>query len=230
MKSLTYILGTLAIGTAMTLSASAQGNLTLNFSSTPGSTIQFNGSSSSFSFNPSINAGTQWQIGSQDGGTGAAIALFGAVNSGPFSYGPITTITSSSGIDESATVTGPAGMLVINDGSGFDLTGNVNWVQVSTHNFAGAINSDLTINITGLSYAGSNADLQTLALGSAVSLGLTFQFAPGLTLSDLSSGTGIYKTSYSGSLAVVPEPTTVGCLLLGLGVLTISRHFKNKRA
>jgi hypothetical protein len=231
-KLLTPLLATAFIGLTTAFTVGAQG---LNFSSTVGSTIQFNGNSSSFQFNSSTSPvfggifnGSQWLVSSQTGGTGAATGLLGLFNNGPFSYGSITTIVSGAGVDESAPVTGPTGALVINDGSGFNLTGNINWGELSTHNYLGGINATLAVNITGLSYAGTNPDLIAFAGGNSAAMDLTFQFAPGMSLADLTSGTGSYLTSYSGSLTTtVPEPTTIGCLVLGLGILTFSRRFKN---
>jgi hypothetical protein len=227
MKQTTLLLSTLAVSGMLACSASAQGSLGLNFSSTPGSTIQFNGAASSFQFNPSTSSifggvflGSQWIIGSQTGGIGGGVGLKGLFNNGPFSYGPITTV----GSEQSATVTGPTGQLVIQDGSGFDLTGNIDWLQISTFNSSGAINADLVVNVTGLNYAGSNPDLLTLVANGPGALNLTYQFSPGKTLSDLTKGSGSYQTSYSGSLSVVPEPTSTVCLLLGLGALTLSRR------
>jgi len=231
-----YIPLTAVLSLCLAVSAGAQGVLTLNFASTPGSTIQFNGSDSSFQFNSSSSSifggvfnGTQWQIGSQTGGTGAATGLLGWFNNGPFNYGPISTVISGSSISQYANVTSPTGGLLVNDGSGFNLTGNINWAQVSTHDFAGAINAALTVNITGLTYAGINPDLQTFAANGPGALNLTFQFSPGMTLADLTSGSGPYRTSYSGSLAVVPEPTSIACLGLGLGVLALVRKVKKNK-
>src|SRR6266568_4721779 len=71
----------------------SQAQLSLNFASTPGSTIQFNGTASTFQFNTSTlsgYAGSQWSIGSETGGTGSAVGLFGVVNNSPFGYGPIS--------------------------------------------------------------------------------------------------------------------------------------------
>jgi hypothetical protein len=232
MKSLTSFLATTVIGLTTTLTVGAQG---LNFASTVGSTIQFNGNSSTFQFDPSTSPvfggifnGSQWLVGSQTGGTGAAIGLLGLFNNGPFSYGPITTVINGSTVDESATVTGPTGGLQITDGSGFNLTGNINWGELSTQNYIGGINATLAVNITGLSYTGSNPDLIAIADGGSAAMDLSFQFAPGMSLADLTSGSGPYQTSYSGSLAV-PEPTSVGCLLLGLGILTIARRAKQNQ-
>jgi hypothetical protein len=133
-------------------------------------------------------------------------------------------------IDESALVTGPLGGLSINDNAGKFLTGTVDWVQVATHDNAGAINAALTVNVTGLTYTGSNPDLVTLAAGNPASMDLTFQFSPGMTLGDLTAGSGPYVTSYSGSISdtmsPVPEPTTAGCLLLGMGTLILTRRFR----
>jgi hypothetical protein len=64
-------------GLAVTAAVS-QAQLSLNYSSSPGSAIQFNGSADSFQFNPStftgfggIYLGTQWFIGSETGGSSA---------------------------------------------------------------------------------------------------------------------------------------------------------------
>lgn len=222
---------------ALALSAGASyAQLTLNFASTPGSTIQFNGASSSFQFNASAlgsDLGTEWQIGSQNGGTGtAAIGLFGGVSNGPFTYGPITTLLMPGLTYESADVLGPLGNLYINDGLGYLLTGNVSWVQVATYNYAGAINAALTINLSGLTYSGLNPDLSTLVADSPGSMNLTFQFSPGRTLADLTTGSGPYDTSYSGSLSVpppVPEPSSVTYMLLGMGALVASWRMKQSK-
>jgi hypothetical protein len=233
-KSLTYILATAAIGLATAVNLGAQG---LNFASTPGSTIQFNGNQSTFGYSPSASSifggiflGSNWEVGSENGGGTAAIGLLGTFNSGPFTIGTITTVVDGPNVDESAPVTGPGGVLSINDGSGFNLTGNVNWVDVATHNYAGGINSKLVVNVTDLSYGGSNADLAALSHAGSGQLDLTFQFAPGLSLADLTSGVGPYNTSFSGSLTVVPEPTSTACLLLGLGALMVARIVRQKKS
>jgi len=205
--------------------AVGQAQLSLNFSSSPGSSIQFNGSADTFQFNPStfsgfggVYLGTQWFVGSETGGS-SALGLFGSVGSGPFSYGPITV----NGPLQTAAVLGPLGALDIKDGSGFDLTGSVNWVQIQTSAFAGALNAALVVNVTGLSYAGSNPDLITMLSAGVGQMDLSFQFSPGETLTQLSTGSSPFSTSYAGSVSPAPEPASVGLLVVGLGVLLLAR-------
>ena len=228
MKILKHLFATLV---GLSLSAvTSQATLTLDFSSTLGSSIQFNGTSSSFQFNNSaLNGpffGSQFYVTSETG-NGSATGLLGGFNNGPFSYGLITSAAGA----ESATVTGPLAGLVIGDGLGNNLTGTVNWVEISTFDYAGGINANLTINLTDLAYAGVNQDLKALVSGSGGALDLTFQFSPGMTLSQLTSGTGPYNTSFSGSLSVqtaVPEVNQVYAiffLLVILGVTPWVRRF-----
>ena len=214
----------IAIMAGLALSAvTSQAQITLNFSSISGSSIQFNGSADTFQFNPA-GSGYQWQIGSETGGTGSAVGLFGGVSNGPFSYGPITTVGST----EYATVSGPLGALSINDGLGVlpkdYLTGSVNWIQVETYFGVGGLNAALTVNISGLAYSGVNADLAAFVSGQNPAMDLSFQFSPSMDLNSLSSGSGPYVTSYTGSMSSgsVPEPSSVTFILMGMGALVCS--------
>jgi hypothetical protein len=219
----------LLLASAMVFAASfAQaGPLSLNFSSLAGSTIQFNGVGSSFSLNPV--GGPQWSITSVSGGTGDALQLQGMFSGGPWLYGPITV----NGPVESATVISPSGSFTIYDGSGGSATGTVNWVEVSTFASLGGINSNALVNISGMTYLPGSTpvvDLQNLVLSGAGSVNVTFQFNPGMKLSQLTSGTGPYQTSFSGSLspAAVPEPSFVLLLGTGLGLACMAGwRFRN---
>jgi len=216
---------TVVVGLALSI-ATSHATLSLDFSSTQGSSIQFNGSADSFQFNTGTTGfyvGSQFAIGNEGGNaaTGSAIGLGGVFNNGPFTYGNMT----SSGGQESATVTGPLASMVIADGFGNNLTGTINWVEITTLDSAGGINADLTINLTGLAYSGANTDLKTLAAGSGGALDLTFQFSPGMTLDQLSSGSGGYTTSFSGSMSVqtaVPEVSQVYAILFLMGILGVA--------
>lgn len=191
------------------------GQLTLNFSANTGTGVQFNGASDSFQF---INDafGYQWHITSESGGS-SALNLNGAFSSSSFHYGPITTTGSGILMIQSAAVTGPLGSFLINDGTG-NLSGTVNFIDVETYasGSSGGMNAlNLLVNLTGVTYSGSNPDLQLLRAEQPGTLDLSFQFSPGKTLTQLSTGTGPYVTSYSGSLVVVPEPSTLALAALG---------------
>lgn len=202
----------------------AQG-LTLNFSANSGTEIEFFGSQNMFNFNAGANP-YQWTVTDENGGV-SAVGLQGSVLNGPFSYGPIST--SGSGLSEVqyANVLGPMGNLKIDDGSSGFLTGSVNWIDIATYaSSLGGLNATLNVNVTAISYTGSNPDLQYLVAHQPGSLDVSFQFATAEDLSSLSTGTGPYATtSYSGSLSVVPEPSTLAVAgLSGLGLLLLRRR------
>ena len=203
--------------------ASSYGQLTLDFSATTGGNIQFNGSSKTFQFNGT----NQWHITDEHGGS-SSVGLFGSITAaGPFSYGAISSSGSGITLVQDAPVLGPSGHLVINDGVGHLLTGTVTWGDVATFaTSGGALNTQTSVNLTGVSYTGANPDLQFLAAEAPGTLTLSFQFAgTGQTLTSLSTGTGPYLTSFSGSILVVPEPSSLAWLTLGgLSLLRLRRR------
>jgi hypothetical protein len=212
---------------------SSRADMSLNFAST--STIQFNGTNSSFQFN-SDSFGYQWKIVGEDGGTGSAQGLYGKFLNGPFSYGSISSLSYPGLVYQYASVTGPLAQMVIDDGLGYSLTGLVNWVQVSTLNAGGFLNDSgsLVVNVTGLSYLGSNADLQAFVGETLGSMTLSFQFSPGKTLSQLTCGNGPYATSFSGSVSTgasstVPEPKMISFFVSGLCLLVCSWRLKRSQ-
>jgi hypothetical protein len=202
----------------------------LDFASLPGSSLDFFGSSSQFQISPSTGSSPyQWDITS----LGAASGLLGEFTGGPWTYGPVTTVIP--GVYETANVTGPLGNFVIEDGTGHFATGQVNWVEVDTLLSSGALNAAALVNITGMQYDGVNPALLNLAAGGDGSVDISFQFNPGMDLLSLTSGSGPYDTSYSGSFvpsAFAPEPGTfaAGFAALGCGIFGLNRKLRLARA
>jgi hypothetical protein len=118
---------------------------------------------------------------------------------GTFTIGTITsTIIPGLGTMSTASVSG-SGTFVIHDGA-FALSGMLTWVDIVQFGAGAALNTTGTVNLTGVTYSGSNLDLQSLAAAGSGSNVLSFQFAPTVTLDQLANGPGAQKTSFSGSV------------------------------
>jgi hypothetical protein len=214
---------TAAMLTVSAASVYAQ-NLTLNYGPLTGSAIIFGGSSHTFNFTQgTVSAsnpnGNQFDVtGETLNGNpyaGTALGVQGDIFNGPFTYGAI----SGSAI-QTASVLSPSGTLDIYDGLGGTLSGTVNFIDITTVLLTGGqINDNLVINLTGISYNGMNPDLAFVNANQPGELNVSFQFSPGETLTQLSTGAGGAFTSYNGSISVtaVPEPTTLA--MSGLGAL-----------
>jgi len=174
-----------------------------DYSSTVGSTIVFPGNAT-FSFSPGADNFIVTD--------GTASGLFGEIT-GTFTIGTITT----NGTVSTAPVTGTGGFLV-HDGA-FTLSASLVWINVSQNGTGGVLNLDGSVNLTGITYGGSNPDLMALAAAGSGLNALSFQFVPVVSLATLRNGPGPYSTSFSGSVAV-PEPGTAALVVFGLGVLT----------
>jgi hypothetical protein len=208
--------------------ASSRADITLDFSSTTDSEINFTPSGFSF-INTVSSANPTLHIDSSTG-AGDSVGDLGSITGGPF------VITSISG--STATVTG-TGTLSIDDGHGHDLTGTVTWNTIGQIGTFNGLNVNGLLNLSTITYSGSQLDLQTLASYKTGVQTVGFSFAiptpPGPpSLAQLQAGG--YNTSFSGqifaSTSVLPEPTTViaGALLLlpfGLGAL---RSFRKNSA
>jgi hypothetical protein len=188
------------LGLVLTANFSAQA---FDYSSTVGSSILFPGDAT-FSFSPGAS---NFIVTS-----GSASGLFGEIT-GTFSIGTITT----SGDISTAPVTGIGGFLV-HDGA-FTLSASLVWIDITQDGTGGVLNLNGSVNLTGITYGGSNPDLMALASAGSGLNALTFQFVPALSLATLRNGPGPNSTSFSGSVAV-PEPGSAALIVFGLGVLT----------
>ena len=156
---------------------------TFDYANTTGSVIQFAGDGT-FTISPNKN--------NTEITDGTAAGLVAEIT-GTYTIGIITTAGSLS----VAPVTG-IGTMVIHDGAN-DLTATVQWIDIAQSGTLDFLNTSATVNLTGISYAGSNPDLVALKnAGSAVNA-FSFQFVPGVLLSDLKSSS--HFTSFSGTIS-----------------------------
>jgi hypothetical protein len=196
----------------------ASASLVLNFSNLDDTQMTFAGGTFSFS----SNDGYQFSITSVNGGVGDSVGLEGYVSpGGPFTIGSITI----NGSTQTAPVTGSS-TLHITDANSVDLTGTVQWNDITTLGVGGIVDLTGAVNLTGIAYAGTNNDLKALAAAGSASDVLSFQFVPAQTLTQLKTTGG--STSYSGSIAAaVPEPAAIS--LLGAGVLSLLASRRRRR-
>ena len=184
--------------------------INLDFGSSPGAMLHFAGDGT-FSFVDSstgIYTGTDFVINlSSSGRTGSnsAVGLLGHLG-GTFTIGAI-----SSGV---APVTG-SGPLSITDGANL-FAGTVQWLQIHQAATSGNLNLSGVVNVTGITYGGSNQDLMELAAPGSASAVLSFSFAsPGYSLTQLA--TTNVTTSYNGDLHTSRSVPDGGTTVLVLG-------------
>jgi hypothetical protein len=197
---------------SLAVSVASTQAITLNFANLANTAVNFNGTGG---FNFSSTNGYQFDITTVSGGAGDSITDDGYIStSGPFMIGSITT----NGFEQTANVTG-SGTLYITDPSSLNLTGTIQWDNITTFFDSGILDLTGTINLTGITYSGSSSDLSALAAAGQASDTVTFQFDPAVPLSELA--TTIESTSYSGTIYAVPvpEPSTSWMLLGGLACL-----------
>jgi len=218
----------LAVILGLCFGSSARADLRLDISNVANANVEFQGfgTSASFTFNNNTS-GQGFDVTQSSNGTGpnTAVGLFGTLG-GTYSYTKASIVTT--GPVQTASVTTSNGSLTITDANNVSLTGNVTGVNVSTVGTLGTVDMSGTINLTNVSYLGTNQDLVQLKNEAAASGGvvtISFQFLPAQSLTQLTSN-GLEKTtSYSGSIAttaittssLVPEPSSLA--IAGIGAL-----------
>jgi hypothetical protein len=205
MKSVFSLLTTAALLASATLAHA----VTFNYASEPRAVISFNGAGQ-FTFAPGTN---NFEVTS-----GTASTLLGEIT-GTYTIGAITTLGSTS----SAPVSG-SGTFVIHDGA-FDLVGNLIWMDISQTGTAGGLNTTGAVNLTGVTYGGSNPDLVALKDNTTAYNVLTFQFVPAISLTTLATSTA--STSFSGTITTnVPDN---GATIAMLGMVIAGLAFVRRK-
>jgi len=184
LKNLTKI----AASVAACLTLSTEMCSAFDYAGTVDSFIQFNGDST-FTFTPNTN---NFVITS-----GSGLGLIGELT-GNFTIGTVTTF----GPNSVAPVTG-TGVMVIHDG-GNNLTAALEWDNIFQSGTLGALNTVGTVNLTSITYSGSNPDLLALKVGGSGVNTFTFQFVPSVSLSTMVSSP--VATSFSGSIIPTTPP------------------------
>jgi hypothetical protein len=232
-RSLTLIL---AIVFGLGLGSSGQASIDLDISSAIGATVEFKGTGTGATFvfnNNRSGQGFEVTMSSSGGGPNSAVGLFGTLG-GTYSYTKASIV--SFGKAQEAPVISTGGKLTITDASMHSLTGTISGVDVTTLGTGGSVDLNGIINLTNVSYSGTNHDLKQLKAEAAVNGGvvaISFQFIPGKSLTQLAANKADNKTSYSGSIATVfngasvPEPSSL--VIAGLGALGFIAYGWRKR-
>lgn len=141
---------------------------------------------------------------------------------GSFGSGTWNLTKSVAGVDYLSTSSSP---FTLNDGSQGNVTGTIGTATLSI--IQGV--ATLQFYVTGVTYSGSDSDLQALAKNGQLKVDLDL-----LTLTSLSQfeqgSLGSFSSGYKGSISPVPEVTTslagvgaVGLLILGTGMAKRSK-------
>ena len=209
MKKINLLLGLAASTLIAVQSANA---IILEFSSVTDATVDF-ATDDSFAFTDAPS-GYDFVI-TTPGST--ANGLFGNIG-GSFSIDDDLLLVSS--------VTSTLGSISIDDGFSNLFTADLVWDTIGQFGTAGALNLNGVLNLSSISYAGTNSDLVALAANPFGTATVSFQFVTAQSLATITANSE--STSYSGSITSVPETgSTLALLGLGLaGLGTIARRRK----
>jgi hypothetical protein len=182
--------------------------VSLDFSSNPGSNINFVGTGDAFSFIHSTG-GYDFTISTVAGN------LPGYID-GTYTIGTIQNV--ALGYQTAPVTSGTEAQIRIIDGTNI-FKATVSWVDISTIFTSGNLDLGAQVNLTPISYGGSNSDLLALYSGTSPAIVLSFSFAPAKNLTYLTTDGYINKDSYSGQISSVIVPIPASAFLLGTGLL-----------
>lgn len=200
--------------------------ISIDFSSTPSAVVTFTGGAGNSDFFSFVNQVVPESVPDFMITSPVGTPSFGDLGeiTGSFQIGAVTIIP---GGIQLAPVTG-SGTLSIADGLGNTFSGTLQFTDISTvgnsRSTGGTILSGV-LNLTSITYGplAAEADLRAFAINGDGSAVITFQFAPGRTLSQLKATNARNSTSFSGTLATddVPDAGATAALL-GIGFLGVA--------
>jgi hypothetical protein len=155
-----------------------------------------------YGYDFSINGNSSTLSGDSEGDLGYL--------TGTFNIGAITL----GATQDTAKVTGN-GTLNISDGTDL-FSANLAWKEIIDDS-SGDGGLLAVVNLTGISYSGSSADLRALQNSVDQKAVLSFSFTPAETLTQLKAATGKGITNtFSGQISALPEPGFYGVLCVAL--------------
>lgn len=185
----------------------------LDFGNVAGALLHFDGHDH-FSFTASTlvpNVGQDFQIVGSDSVSQDSLLDKGTIT-GTFGFTPSGNVSNVTG----------SGTITIVDSHNIDLTANLDWKTIAVSSGAGNLNVNGVVNLSNVSYSGSQTDLQALATGAMPTATMQFNVKSTQDLAYLGGGVSHVITdvrAYNGALTAVPEPGTIAMLFAGLPAL-----------
>jgi len=235
------------VGAVLGAPPQADAAIRLDFSSVVGGGITFDPTDvtppsngvGTFFFDHGILPGqtnSAFQITNHTGNTTPGIGALGLLGdiTGTYNVGPITMPSANT---EEAVIVDGAGathLFTITDAGGFVFSADVDWIKIRTTGVGGLINADGQVNLSNITYTGTNADLVQLKNEASPNSGIatiSFQLASDASLTTLfTTNTSPTTTSFSGSVTSAPEPSQLALLSAGGVTLVLGRVVRRRKA
>ena len=194
----------------------------IEFSSVVRSQLRITGANDQFEFIDGDN-GRDFRVTFVSSGSGSAVNLQGNIGG----HSRIGAITNSSFSQLAPVIEEQVSLFSIDDGSSHSLSGRIDWDSIRTSGAIAALNPFGTLNLSNLTYSGSNLDLAELAAFGSAQISLGFTALPKKTLTQLTADSSVFKSSYSGYVRAggtnisVPDGAST-LLLFGFALMTMA--------